>query len=221
MQFMLVKENGPKEFQGWEDDFRAVYQFLSELRPPKYPLSIDAELAARGKAVFENNCSSCHGTYGSESSYPEQLVPMDDVKTDSVRLQSLSKEHRAAYGASWFADMGAQDTKVEVDGYVAPPLDGIWASPPYLHNGSVPTLWHLLHPEERPKVWRRTGLGMDIDKVGIRVESVDAIPPRTNSYDKRWYFDTRLRGKSNSGHDYPAALTESEKVALLEYLKTL
>ena len=221
MQFMLVRENGPEQFKQWENDFRQVYAFLSELRPPQYPLAIDQEKSLRGKAVFSANCASCHGSYGSDSQYPELRVPIEGIGTDRVRLDSLSAKHRDAYGQSWFADSGSQDTVTEVDGYVAPPLDGIWASAPYLHNGSVPTLWHLLRPQQRPEIWRRTALRLDTARMGLEVESVDSIPRRLKPAERRWYFDTKQFGKSSQGHDFPNDLTEAERDDLLEYLKTL
>jgi mono/diheme cytochrome c family protein len=228
MQFMLVRQNGPEKFRYWEKDFRDVYRFLEELRPPKFPLAIDSEKASKGKIVFENTCASCHGTYQqSESSnrnigkYPEQVVDIDDVNTDRVRFDSLSPKHRDAYGKSWFADYGKQTTYTQVTGYVAPPLDGIWASAPYLHNGSIPTLWHLLHPQQRPVVWRRIAMSMDEQDIGLVVESLDEVPKKLSNAERRWYFDTRVEGKSAQGHSYPDDLTEEQKSDLLEYLKTL
>ena len=106
--------------------------------------------------------------------------------------------------------------------YVAPPLDGIWASAPYLHNGSVPTLWHLMHPARRPTVWRRTPAGYDETRVGLEVEELENLPSgKVPPARRRTYFDTRKPGKSAAGHDFPDALTEDEKAAVLEYLKTL
>src|SRR5690606_34085366 len=97
------------------------------------------------------------------------------------------------------------------EGYVAPPLDGVWASAPYFHNGSVPTLWHVLHPEQRPTVWRRTAEEIDPEKVGLQIESVERIPlTETDIAVRRQYFDTRRFGKSNSGHAYPNELTADE-----------
>jgi mono/diheme cytochrome c family protein len=226
MQFMLVRQNGPKQFRSWEKDFRKVYSFISELRPPKYPLPIDSEKAAEGRQIFNSHCASCHGEYGnrSETSHTEYagaVVPIEDLGTDSVRLRSLTPRHRKAYGDSWFADYGKQDTRHEVDGYVAPPLDGVWASAPYLHNGSVPTLWHLLHPEERPVVWRRQALAMDEHRIGLLVEELADVPDNLDAASKRWYFDTRIMGKSAAGHDYPSVLSEPERESLLEYLKSL
>jgi len=136
-------------------------------------------------------------------------------------LDALSALHRKSYGDSWFAHHGEQQTLAEVDGYVAPPLDGIWASAPYLHNGSVPTLWDLLHPSARPKIWRRTALSLDTTKMGLQVEGDPKLPSRLKPAERRWYFDTKQLGKSAEGHNYPDALSEDEKTDLLEYLKTL
>lgn len=221
MQFMLVRQNGPKQFKSWENDFRQVYEFISELRPPKYPLPINNAKSHRGEQVFLNSCASCHGTYGEKARYPELRIPIEELGTDRVRLDALSPLHREHYGKSWFANLGGQDTISFVDGYVAPPLDGVWASAPYLHNGSVPTLWHMLHPDERPILWRRTELGLDTEKMGLSIDSTSEMPKRLRPAERRWYFDTTQFGKSAAGHDYPNALTENEKVDLLEYLKSL
>jgi hypothetical protein len=98
----------------------------------------------------------------------------------------------------------------------------VWASAPYLHNGSVPTLWHILRPSRRPVVWQRTEDGYDTSRMGLEFMEFDEVPSSaTGAAQKREYFDTRLPGKSARGHAFPEALTEDEKVAVLEYLKTL
>ena len=221
MQFMLVRQNGPEKFRAWAADFEKVYQFISQVKPPKYPLPIDDSLAKKGEAIFNESCSSCHGTYGSNSEYPELNIPIDEVGTDQARWESLTPAYRKHYGDSWFADYGGQATYDSPEGYTAPPLDGIWASAPYFHNGSVPTLWHVLHPKERPEIWRRVEQGLDTKRIGFVFENVSEIPRRISSFDRRWYFDTKAFGKSASGHLYPESLAEDEKSALLEYLKTL
>ena len=223
MQFMLVKENGPEQFRGWEDDFRYVEAWIESLRPPAYPFAIDRPLAEQGAAVFEQHCAECHGTYGERRSYPEKIVPSDEVGTDHVRLDALSAEHRRHYAESWFNNFRRDAVIADPGGYVAPPLDGIWASAPYFHNGSVPTLWHLLHPSERPIVWTRTPMGYDQQKVGLETRTFDDLPDEATatSHRRRQFFDTRLTGKSAAGHPFADTLTESERNALLEYLKTL
>ncbi len=105
---------------------------------------------------------------------------------------------------------------------MAPPLDGIWASAPYLHNGSVPTLWHLLNPDKRPTVWRRTATELDSTRVGLTVEELESVPRDiTSPSARRNYFDTGRFGKSAAGHEFPLELTPHERTAVLEYLKTL
>lgn len=225
MQFTLVPENGPKFYRDNEDNFRDVYAYLSSLRPPKYTGSIDQRLAEQGRAVFNSNCAECHGTYGKDWTYPNRCVPIDEVQTDPVRLKALTVEGRRRYAQSWFAHAGEpeqHETVLSPVGYVAPPLDGIWASAPYLHNGSVPTLWHLLHPKERPGVWRPASEALDSERVGLTVEIVDGVPGDLDDpVRRRSYFDTSVFGKSGKGHNYPDLLTEEEKRAVLEYLKTL
>ncbi len=226
MQFLLVKENGPDKFAAWEDEFRDIEAWIDSLQPPKWPGPIDASLAAAGKTAFAAHCASCHGTYGPDGSYPERLVSIDEVATDRVRLDSLTAGQRSDLNASWFGHFGAdgQDLadRAAGHGYVAPPLDGVWATAPYFHNGSVPTLWHVLHPSERPTVWRRTPTGYDESRVGLEVEALNALPEgKLLPSVRRQYFDTRKPGKSGAGHDFPDALSEDEKTAVLEYLKTL
>ncbi|MEX0938847.1 MAG: hypothetical protein WDZ59_13380 [Pirellulales bacterium] len=222
MPFLLVRENGPEKFRQWEDDFKAIEAYLESLDAPNYPGAVDRDLASLGEEVFVRMCSECHGTYGSQETYPQRIVPLDEVGTDPVRLTALSEEHRRGYRDSWFGYYGEHDVKIEPQGYLAPPLDGIWASAPYFHNGSVPTLWHVLHPSERPTVWRRTAGGYDHTRVGLEVSSFDEVPGDIeSSAERRWYFDTRQFGKSAAGHEFPEVLTEDEKRALLEYLKTL
>lgn len=223
MQFLLVKENGPERFREWEDDFRAIEAWIESLKPPAWPGEINASLAEEGRVVFEHHCSACHGTYAdSGDTYPERMVPIEEIGTDRVRFDALNAQNRQDLIESWFGFYGESDGLTTPEGYVAPPLDGIWATAPYLHNGSVPTLWHLLHPAERPVVWKRTPTGYDQERVGLEVDTFDAMPvSRMPQAERRRHFDTSKPGKSAVGHDYPDLLDEEEKRAVLEYLKTL
>lgn len=225
MQFTLVPENGPDFYRRHESDFKDVYAYLSSLRAPKFAGPVDRELAEQGRAVFQSNCAECHGSYGDEWSYPNRRVPIDEIGTDPVRLKALTVEGRKKYGRSWFAhagEPGEQETVFDPDGYVAPPLDGVWASPPYFHNGSVPTLWHVLHPDQRPVVWRPVSEDMDAEKIGLQIEVVDEVPGgESDPVVRRSYFDTRKFGKSRAGHEFVEDLDEAETAAVLEYLKTL
>ena len=137
MQFMLG-EKSFADLQALEPAFRDVQAFLRSIEPPKYPFPIDAEKAERGRVVFEANCAACHGTYGPDGSYPNKIIPLEKIGTDPARFNGLSDQLVAHYNSTWLGAEYPVETKRV--GYQAPPLDGIWASAPYLHNGSVPTL---------------------------------------------------------------------------------
>ena len=222
MQFLLIPSNGPDRFRSWENDYRAILAWIESLEAPPWPGTVDRSLAERGKVAFERVCAECHGTYGSNGHWPEKIVPLDVVGTDPVRLRSLGLEGRKRYAASWFTGDTELPTIVEPAGYVAPPLDGVWATAPYLHNGSVPTLWHILHPDDRPRIWRRTADGYDESKVGLEVTAYEKMPDGlSGASPRRQVFDSRLPSKSAAGHRVADELDESERSAVLEYLKTL
>jgi len=98
------------------------------------------------------------------------------------------------------------------DYYKARPLSGIWASAPYLHNGSVPSLAELLKPP---------GQRMSSFYVGSREFDPDAVGLQTTQNTRGSLFDTRLPGNSNAGHAFGTMLDEQQKRDLLEYLKSL
>ena len=99
-----------------------------------------------------------------------------------------------------------------VDSYKARPINGIWASAPYLHNGSVPTIYDLLLPAaQRPSQFYVGNIELDVIKVG----HVSSAAPDTS------FFDTGLPGNSNAGHEYGTALSDEERWALVEYIKSL
>ena len=150
-------------------------------------------------------------------------VPIDEIGADRLRLDAIPKSERERLAKSWLSEYRAENVDVDPKGYVAPPLHGVFASAPYFHNGSVPTLWHVLHPDARPKAWRRRSAGgYDPVRVGLDVEERDAVPAGVaDPWTLRSWFDTTKPGKSATGHDFPAALSEEERREVLEYLKTL
>ncbi|MCH8960532.1 MAG: hypothetical protein IH820_04220 [Bacteroidetes bacterium] len=91
--------------------------------------------------------------------------------------------------------------------------DGIWATAPYLHNGSVPTLHDLLLPVDQRLVTFHVG-SREFDPV--KVGYVTTGGPDT------FLFDTSLPGNHNIGHIYGTAeLSDTEREELVEYLKSL
>lgn len=97
--------------------------------------------------------------------------------------------------------------------YKARPLDGIWATAPYLHNGSVATLYDLLLPAaQRPRTFTLGTRAYDPARVGYVA----------NAPENRFTFATSLDGNGNSGHDYGASkMSDADRWALVEYMKTL
>jgi hypothetical protein len=194
------------------------------VKAPAWPFAVDMALAARGKPIFDATCARCHGTYGDTASYPNQLVPLDDVGTDGALAQGETEF--AGRFVQWFANsFWGQTSRMEPNtGYIAPPLDGIWATAPYFHNGSVPTLEGVLDPDKRPMYWVRTFDSTDYDQatVGWKYTKLDhgqASEPTLNARVK--IYDTTLLGYGNGGHTFAVDLPDDDKRALLEYLKTL
>jgi hypothetical protein len=98
--------------------------------------------------------------------------------------------------------------------YRARPLDGIWASAPYLHNGSVPTLHDLLlPPANRPPVFTVAGARFDPVRVGF---AQDGGAIATSDV-----LNTARRGNGNGGHLHGTGLDPQQRLDLLEYLKSL
>ena len=130
--------------------------------------------------------------------------------------------NREPTNAGWLQYYGEHPVLLESKGYLAQPLDGIWASAPYFHNGSVPTLYHVFNIDERPAVWKRSDNGYDSTRVGLEVEAFDSVPQTDTDRERRMYYNTSVVGSSNQGHTFPDdELDDVEKISVLEYLKTL
>ena len=108
-------------------------------------------------------------------------------------------------------------------GYKADVLHGIWASSPYLHNGSVPTIWTLLKPSARPEKFDRGNVHFNEEELGYQynMKRSEIKYPAGETMNIAPY-DTRHRGNSNTGHDtFTVGWTDPEIKDLIEYLKTL
>jgi mono/diheme cytochrome c family protein len=194
-----------------------VTAWMEDYRPQRFPGVIDRALLEEGQAVYARDCAACHGSYDASLTEPALIQFPNwegDVGTDMARAQLLTEEVAAAVDAVFGAHVVART----VAGYAAPPLTGIWASAPYLHNGSVPTLWHLMRPDDRPVWFEVGGHRLDMARVGI-----DLAPPLDYA---PWSIpaevDTRAFGLGNGGHAVGFdGLTDAEMDALLEYLKLL
>ncbi|HEY2785118.1 MAG TPA: hypothetical protein VGJ05_09105 [Fimbriiglobus sp.] len=230
MQFLMHPLTLPHDFAKYEPTFRDVRQYLLSIEAPKYPFPVDRTLAERGERLFKVNCAKCHGTYGEDWTYPNKIIPLDEIGTDRKRFEAVGPAFGRAYDASWFAKEKAGwflDGRpgIASAGYQAPPLDGVWATAPYFHNGSVPTLDGVLNSKARPRVFTRSfqtnAEDYDKVKVGWKVREVDPPAPDVSPFDRRKVYETSLPGRSNRGHTFGDGFSPDERRAVVEYLKTL
>jgi len=206
-------------------------ELIHKLSAPKWPADIfgpiDQTKAAAGEKIFNDTCRGCH---------QNRLVALADIGTDPQRANSFGqpvaggvpfpaavkpildglKARAFLQDGISAADQAAWDANPTIwqatGQYLARPLTGVWATAPYLHNGSVPTLWDLLYPADRPAKFIVGNCEYDPAKIGYSTVGTG------------WTFDTSQPGNANTGHagdKYGTNLTKDQKDALLEYLKTI
>lgn len=175
---------------------------------------------------------------------PAELAKLDvqlqPPPAEPLDMSKLSSAKGLAYVTAFVGNRAYREAKIpeaerpEMDGfglpigvrelraYKARPLAGVWATAPFLHNGSVPSIYQLLSPQdERATTFFKGTFEYDPRHLGYRTEAF------TNGFK----FDTRITGNHNSGHEFRAGklgngvigrlLQPQERWALLEYLKVL
>lgn len=214
----LLTVNDTSESRKVDEHMPDVLAYINSLQPPKYPKPIDAGLATKGKTIFELNCSGCHGKYGEKESYPNLLIPSSIIQTDSLLFKSNYSNPQFVnwFNKSWFTTGEHPAQLVPFNGYIAPPLDGVWITSPYFHNASVPTLEAVLNSKIRPQFWSR-----DFDKPKYDYEKVGWVYKKEEKAGSTSVYNTNLPGYGNYGHYFGDHLTDQERKAVIEYLKTL
>ncbi|NBB58482.1 hypothetical protein GVN18_04245 [Pseudomonas sp. ODNR1LW] len=266
-------------------DLHLIEETLQRLKPPAWPEDllgvVDKPLAAKGRALFTQNCAGCHIPQVSPSAGrpvqqlkmlpvavigtdpgaanniadhrfdltalqwdPAELARLDvqlhPTPSEPLDLSQLSVAKGLAYVTAFVGNRAYREAAItpaeraDMDGfglpigvqelraYKARPLAGVWATPPFLHNGSVPSLYQLLSPQdERATTFYKGTFEYDPRHLGYRTEA----------FDNGFVFDTRITGNHNSGHEFRAGkrgngvigrlLQPEERWALLEYLKVL
>jgi mono/diheme cytochrome c family protein len=195
------------------DSMKRVEDWIWTLPAPQFPRDrIDTKRAAAGAQIYKTACSGCHEPGEDRTG---QVVALQDIGTDPERLNSFTpalveKMNTLGTGRPWkFTHFR------KTEGYAAMPLDGVWLRAPYLHNGSVPTLRHLLEtPEHRPQVFWRGYDVYDYSNAGFLWSGPEA--ERAG-----FRYDTSVPGNSRAGHLYGTDLAPGHKENLLEFLKTL
>lgn len=182
---------------------------------PAFPGRIDKALAAKGQALFADQCAHCHGTYGPDgrvADYTEQTVPNEDLRVDPARMLAATEGfERAANDPA----LTRGYTKFRrSSGYVPPVLVNVWTRAPYGHAGQWPSLAVLaLPPDKRPTTFTLDYAALyDLDAVGI------ASGPAGSPF--AYTYDATRPGFSNGGHPFLADLGRDAR-AVIEYLKTL
>ncbi|MER2511327.1 MAG: cytochrome C [Nitrosomonas ureae] len=224
-------------------------ELLDGLPASPYPFNVDIELAKKGQALFAEHCADCH--------QPKNGKVYDNLGTSMKRAYVVGTLLNYAAHKQLYANC-APDTTIQLEGkdikpcaefdgvsldgkkdllmspnnehrgYNARPLSGVWAQAPYLHNGTVPTVYHLLVPDERPAGFIKSKLDYDSRYLGF---SWDA--EQTTNPDEGYLFQVNaIPALSNKGHDKD--IVEGKKTyrlnwsgdkqgafAIIEYLKTL
>ena len=191
---------------------KRIEEWILDLRPPEFPRGrIRLAIVERGRQAYQGACARCHDP---GTPLIGQVVDIAAIATDPERVHSFTPElarrmNTLGTGYPWrFSHFR------KTNGYASMPLDGLWLRAPYLHNGSVPTLRALMFPAERPAVFFRGYNVYDWENVGFVSAGPDAEKNGVT-------FDTSLRGNGNGGHVYGQDLPAEDRVAIVEYLKTL
>jgi hypothetical protein len=199
-----------------------VLAFIYSIQAPKYPKPIDEPLAKKGKVIFENLCSDCHGTYGKDEQYPNLLIPESNVGTDSMLNNSNFQYSNMIdwYNKSWFSKGDHPAMLTPFNGYIAPPLDGVWITAPYFHNGSVPTIEAVLNSKLRPKYWSKENAGnIQSDSGNYNYDNLGWKYKANDGPGNKFIYNTTLPGYGNYGHNFGDKLTDGERKSVIEYLK--
>jgi mono/diheme cytochrome c family protein len=203
-------------------------------------------------------CATCHGSYSRKVSDSDMSLPgswkvayntsdvLKNVDTDesySVTLRKIKPiaDHinklKAYYTTKGTPELTPHFTVPTKSGYVAPPLVGVWASAPYFHNGSVPTLEAVLNSQLRPEIWSRDirdPSAYDLEKVGMKHKTVSRSEFEKSAanaagkaiisqaaIDHGALYDTKAFGHGKTGHTFGDRLTADERGAIIEFLKSL
>ena len=236
----LLTVSDSSEAREVDSHINDVLAYIYSLQPPKYPYPINKSLARQGGVLFIQYCSKCHGHYGDGGDYPNLLIPESLVGTDSLLYKSnyQSPQFIEWFNQSWFAQGDHPARLVPFNGYIAPPLDGIWITAPYLHNGSVPTLEAVLNSKARPAYWSRDFDHPQYDYAEVGWKYTRGEGPGERGSERpgiaargaaagsggdatATVYNTTIPGYGNYGHTYGDRLSGQERKAIIEYLKTL
>jgi mono/diheme cytochrome c family protein len=251
-----------RELDRWIRENEDVVQNLTTAvfatRAPKWSdyvgPNVQIARARAGEVIFNHGCASCHGNYEKAWSLtPEEFARLKSAdptldQIDTVRVKYFSHTKVADVGTDAGRRIGMQAMADALNplaiskqygmvnqtqkGYVPPPLEGIFARYPYLHNNSIPNLCVLMMPpEQRPMIYysgKTIDKNLDYDQNCVGYPIGNKTPDAWKK-DSQYLFDTRVDGLTNIGHyerifrneDGTERYTRTEKAELIEFLKTL
>ena len=195
-------------------------ELLDGLPATVYPFNVDVNLAKQGQQLFKDNCAQCHQPHNGKvysnmgtnlnRSYVVNWITrkaaikgFGDICSPQTSVSMIGKEEKpcAEFDGVSLVDKDEliMSPNNQHHGYNARPLNGIWAQAPYLHNGSVPTIFHLLVPNERPDTFIKSRLSYDSKRLGF---SWSGESKNNNTKDHSYQFNTKgIESFSNKGHD--------------------
>ncbi|MEM1089829.1 MAG: di-heme-cytochrome C peroxidase [Pseudomonadota bacterium] len=244
--YPLPKETPPGEVDQF---FAQIAAALDELLPT--PPEAHADQPPPDTVVCELDCQTEHLYWLTTQGRQHANATLAAVDTSQVSLGQglnivglmIKNRFFEAYGVTpeekaCIQGFGILDLPQVVDGYKPRPLEGVWSTPPFLHNGSVPSLYHmLLPPEDRPSRFFVGRQEYDPRHAGYVSE------PLEGTEDHGFWFDASLPGNRNLGHGFTAnpdvweahrqdpdanplpggvigpLLSDEQRWALVEYLK--
>ena len=222
-------------------------ELLDEIPAAPYPFDVDLALARKGSKLFERNCQICHqanngkvykniGTHIGRALIADKIISyaavgsFTDVCSPELTLMMHGEKKKPCGSYKGVSLKGkerfAMTKPGRHEGYNALPLIGVWAQAPYLHNGSVPTMQHMLMPGTRPDQFIKSRLTYDQSKLGFDWEIHEQM-------DTGYLYDTTVSpALSHKGHDTDLIMDgvkyrlnwddDKESVdAIIEYMKVL
>ena len=147
-----------------KSEFESV---VRHLRPPRYPYEIDARWPRAGRSCSTRGRSAARDATASTTAAATS-TGRASTRTSAPTARASTSSRDKFIDAFRQSPLAAEGALVKSRGYAATPLTGVWANYPYLHNGSVPTLYHLLGPvSERPAIFQVMAAGrFDRTRVG-------------------------------------------------------
>jgi mono/diheme cytochrome c family protein len=232
-----VWDGASKNYSLQPKNLRRLEALARKLTAPKWPEDvfgkIDTASAKRGEKLYQTYCAACHDP--AKNHKFDKLENVADIKTDPKRATTFAEKvpptdapfpdmiqkTLAEIKAVALAEFGPDEQEVIKKEpviwrgpakYAARTTKGAWATAPYLHNGSVPTLLELLSPVAKRRATFYLGArDYDVEKLGYVSDESKSL------------FDTSKPGNSNAGHEgkeYGTHISAEERKDLLEYLKS-